>query len=168
MPIVASDIKIYLSGGGSNTDPNAALGGAISSTQVTDNSLHNLFDKVSGSESAAGDVEYRAIFIKNTHATLTYQSAKVYIGTNTPDTDTTVDISVATETGSPIQTIADENTAPSGQSFSAPSSQGAALALGDLAPGASKAVWIRRTVTAGAAAYSADSVVLQVFGDTDA
>ena len=49
MPIVAADIKEYLSGGGSNSDPNAALGGAISSTEVTDNTTHNLWDVVSSS-----------------------------------------------------------------------------------------------------------------------
>ena len=44
MAIVASDIKIRLSGGGANSDVNASLGGAKSSVEVTDNSLHNLFD----------------------------------------------------------------------------------------------------------------------------
>lgn len=168
MPIVSSDIKLYLSGGASNSDVNASLGGAISSTQVTDNTLHNLFDKVTGSEASAGDTEYRAIYVKNTHATLTLESPKVYVSTNTPSTDTTIDISVATESGSPIQSVANENTAPSGQSFSAPTSEGTALSLGDLAPGVSKAIWIRRTVTAGAVAYANDSVVLRVFGDTNA
>lgn len=168
MPIIGTDIKVYLSGGAANSNPNASLGGAISSTEVVNNTLHNLFDKVTGAESAAGDIEYRCVFIKNTHATLTLQGAKIYISTNTPSADTTVAIGVATETGSPVETIANENTAPANPTFSTPTTEGAALSLGDLAPGASKAVWIRRTVSAGAAAYSNDSAELTVFGDTDA
>ena len=34
MAIVAGDLKIYLSGGAGNSDPNASLGGIISSTEV--------------------------------------------------------------------------------------------------------------------------------------
>jgi hypothetical protein len=168
MAILTTDIKIYHSGGASNSDPNASLGGVISSTVITDGALHNLFDKVSGAEALAGDTEYRCLFVKNTHATLTYQSAKVYIDTNTPSTDTDITISVATETGSPVQTVANENTAPTGQSFSSAAGTGNALTIGDLAAGASKAIWVKRVVTAGAVAYSNDSFILKFEGDTDA
>ena len=37
--IETTDIKIYLSGGATNTDPNASLGGIISSTELVDNNL---------------------------------------------------------------------------------------------------------------------------------
>ena len=70
MPIVASDIKVRLIGGSSNSDPNASLGGVKSSTEVTDNTLNNLYDQVSGSESASGDTEYRCVYIHNSHASL--------------------------------------------------------------------------------------------------
>ena len=64
MAIAASDILIRLSGGSGNSDPNAALGGVMStSTAVTDNTTHNLFDVVSGTESAAGDIEYRGVYV---------------------------------------------------------------------------------------------------------
>lgn len=53
MAITATDIQFRLSGGSGNTDVNASLGGAKSSTQITSASLHNLFDQVSGDESAA-------------------------------------------------------------------------------------------------------------------
>lgn len=166
--IISSDIKVYLSGGSGNTDPNASLGGAISTTEMVDDSLHNLFDKVTGAESSAGDTEYRAVFIKNTHATLTLQGAKVYVSSNTTSGDTSIEISVATESGSPIQTIADESTGPTGQTFSAPSTTGTALSLGDIVAGATKAIWVKRIVNASASAYSADEATLTVFGDTDA
>ena len=59
MPIVSGDIKYYLSGGGGNTNPNASLGGAISSTEITPASLHNLFDLVSSADASAGTDDYR-------------------------------------------------------------------------------------------------------------
>ena len=64
MAITASNIKFYLSGGTSNSNVNASIGGAISTTEVVDNSRHNLFDKTLGTESTAGDTEYRCIYIK--------------------------------------------------------------------------------------------------------
>ena len=118
MPIVASDIKFILSGGASNTDPNAALGGAISTAGggvITTDTLNNLWDNVSGDEASAGDTEYRAIFIKNTHGSLTLTGAKVWISSNTTSSDDTIEIALADEgIANTIETIANESTAPSG------------------------------------------------------
>ena len=52
MPIVSTDIKYRLSGGSSNTDPTASLGGVKSTTDAST----NLLDTVSSAEAAAGDV----------------------------------------------------------------------------------------------------------------
>ena len=70
MPIASSDIKFHLSGGAVNADPNAALSGAISTTQVVDATVANLFDNVSGAETAAGDTGYRCFYVKNNHGPL--------------------------------------------------------------------------------------------------
>ena len=168
MPIVAADIKVYLSGGAANADPNAALGGAVSSVELVDNTLHNLFDKVTGAESAAGDTEYRAVFIRNTHATLTLEGAKVYIDANTVSTDTQVQIALADEAigVETIETVANENTAPTGPTFSTADGAANALTIGDLAPGEEKAIWIKWIVGAAAVAVL-DEVTLEVSGDTN-
>lgn len=166
MSIVPTDIRVNLSGGAGNTDPNASLGGAISTTELVDNALHNLFDRVLGAESAAGDVEFRAVFIRNAHATLTLETARVFIRSNTPSPGTHCQISVATEEGSPIQIIPNEKTAPTGQTFSDAAAEGTALVIGNLAPGASRGLWIRREVTAGAGAFSNDQITIEVQGDT--
>jgi hypothetical protein len=169
MPIVSADIKYYLSGGGANTDPNASLGGVISTTEVTTATLHNLFDVVSGDESTAGDTEYRCFYVKNTHATLTLQSPVVWIQTQTPSPDTSAEIALdANGANATAVTVADENTAPSGASFSAPSSKGAGLSLGNLAPGQKYGIWVKRIVPAATAAYNTDGVVIRVEGDTSA
>lgn len=169
MPIVSADIDFRLSGGAANSDPNAALGGAKSSTEITAASLHNLFDQVASAESSAGDVEYRCFYVHNAHGTLTLQNAVIWIQTNTPASDTTVDIGLGTSAvNGTEQTVANESTAPSGVTFSAPATEGAALSIGNIPAGQHKAVWVRRTISAAAAANNLDNVVLRVKGDTAA
>lgn len=166
MPIQSTDIVLALSGGSANANPNASLGGAVSSVEVVDAALHNLFDKVSSAEATAGSVEYRCVYVRNEHATLTLEDAKVFIPTNSVSADTTLAIGLGTSAISAVeQTVANETTAPAGVTFSAPADYAAGLVIGNLAPSATKAVWIRRTVTAGAAAAN-DSATLRVQGDT--
>lgn len=162
MAIVSTDIQYRLSGGASNSDPALSLGGVKSSTAAS-----NYFDDVSSSEAGTGDTEYRCIYVHNNHGTLSLIGAKVFIQTNTPSSDTDVAIGLGSSAiNGTEQTVADESTAPAGVSFSAPTTFAGGLAIGDLAAGAHKAVWVRRTVNAGAAAYS-DSFTLRVQGDTN-
>lgn len=169
MPITSSDLKIYLSGGAANSDPNASLGGAISSTEVTDNTTHNLFDQVSGTESLAGDTEYRGVYLKNTHGTLTLQNTKIYISSNTGSADTTIDIALdGGATNATMETLTDESTAPSGETFTAPTTYAGGLSIGSLAAGEKKGLFIRRTVNASAAAVNDDAVTIKYDGDTAA
>ena len=170
MAIVASDLKIRLSGGSSNSDVNASLGGAKSSTEVTDNSTHNLFDQVSGTESNAGDTEYRCVYVHNGHGSLTAQNTHVYISSNTGSADTTIDIALdgVGLNGTAEGPVANENTAPSGESFSAPTTYAGGLDMGNIPSGQHYALWIRRTVTAGAAAVNDDAVTIKVDCDTAA
>jgi len=169
MAIVAGDLKIYFSGGSGNTDPNASLGGAISTTEVTDNTTHNLFDQVSGTESLAGDTEYRGIYLKNTHGTLTLQNTKVYISSNTGSADTTIDIALdGGATNATMETLSDESTAPSGETFTAPTTYAGGLSIGSLAAGEKKGIFVRRTVNASAAAVNDDAVTIKYDGDTAA
>lgn len=161
MPIVASDL-LYKQSGAAN------LGGAISGTDVS-TALNGLFDYVAGSESLAGDVEYRCIYVKNNHATLTLYNAIAFISSNTPSTDTDCTIGVGSSAvAGTEQTVANENTAPAGVTFSAPATYETGIGLGDLAPGQHRAIWIKRTVNAGAAAYNGDGFTLAVQGDTAA
>lgn len=162
MPIVSTDIKYRLSGGASNTDPAAALGGAKSSTDAAS----TIFDDVSSAEATAGDIEYRCVYVHNNHGSLTLQGAKIWIQTQTPSADTDVAIGLGSSAvNGTEQTVANEGTAPTSVTFSAPSSFAGGLTIGDIPAGQHKAVWVRRTVNAGAAAAS-DSFALRVQGDT--
>lgn len=168
MPIISTDIQYRLSGGAGNTDINASLGGVKSSTSVG-TGLHNLFDVVSSAEASSGDTEYRCVYVHNNHGTLTMQSAKIWIVTNTPSTDTSIEIALGSSAvNGTEQTIANENTAPTGVTFSAPASEGASLSIGDIPAGQHKAVWIKRIVNAGAGAYNDDSATIRVKCDTAA
>ena len=165
MPIVTADLAYRLSGGASNTDPTLSIGGAKSTTAVNGATL---FDAVSSAESAAGDVEYRCYYAHNGHATLTLTSAVAWISANTPSASTTLDIGVGAAAVNGTETaITNESTAPAGVTFSAAASKGAGIALGDIPAGQHRAVWVRRTINAGAGA-SSDTATLRFEGDTAA
>lgn len=124
---------------------------------------------MSSAESSSGDTEYRCIYVKNTNGSLTLQSAKVWIATNTPSTSTSVEIGLGTSAvGGTEQTVANENTAPSGVTFGTAAGEGNALTIGDIASGSHKAIWIKRIVSASAGAYNDDNYVLSYAGDTAA
>ena len=169
MPIASSDLIERLSGGAGNSDPNAALGGAKSSTAVTDNTTHNLWDVVSSTESNDGDTEYRCLYLHNNHGSLTLQNAKVWVSTNTGSSSTTVEIGAGSSAiNGTEQTVANENTAPTSVTFSAAANEGAAVTLGNIPAGQHKALWIKRIITAAAAAANDDTYVLTYAGDTAA
>lgn len=164
MAITSSDIHYRMSGGASNSDPAAALGGAKSSTSFTTNAI---FDDVSSAEAAAGDAEYRCFYVHNAHATLTLQGAKIWIQAQTSSGDTDVALALGGEgLNGTAETVANEGTAPSGESFSQPTSFAGGLSLGDIAPGEHYPVWIRRTVNSSAAAAT-DTWTVRVQGDTN-
>jgi hypothetical protein len=146
MAIVAGDLKLYLTGGAANADPTLSLGGVTSSVLFTDNTLDKLFASVTPAEGLAGSVKYRALTFKNTSA-LTAYAAAIYIAQETTSTDTTVALAYdATGT----QSIVNENTAPTGLSFSTPLSLATAIALGDVLAAGVARIWFKRTVTAAA------------------
>lgn len=164
MAIVAADIEYRLSGGVSNSVQSASLGGAKSSAAASS----AIFDDVSATESSAGDVEYRCIYVHNAHATLTLQNAVAWIPANTPNVATIIDIGVGTAAvNATEQTVTDESTAPSGVEFVAGANKAGGVSLGSIPAGQHKAIWLRRTVTAGAGAAS-DNFTIRVEGDTAA
>jgi hypothetical protein len=173
MAITASDIlfKFSVSAAAGDTTAGTAatsLGDQISTTQLTDATLNNLFDDVSGAEAAAGMTDYRCIFVHNNHASLTLVGASITIQSQTATGgDITIaldNIAVSAKGSGSAQAanIASETTTPSGVgTFGA-----GPLTIGDIAAGSVKGIWVKRVVTAGAAAINPDGVVLRVSGDT--
>lgn len=186
MAIVSTDLLIKLSttagaAGNANTStPNASLGKYISTTQVVDATLNNLFDDVTGDENAANDVEYRCFFIHNNHATLSLQNAVVWITADVSggaNVGIGVDPAAATVIGStPAQAAVstDENSAPSPTvtftnyaSGSAVDTKARGLSVGTIAAGSCRAIWVRRTA-ANTAALNSDGCTIRIEGDTAA
>lgn len=179
MAILSTDLLWKLSvktgsaGNSTAGTPAGSLGKYISTTEITDATLSNVFDTISGDENAASDVEYRCIFVHNAHASLTLTSAVVWLHSETAGGATAaiaVDSTAASAIGSASAQaleVADESTAPTVPSFTAPTSKGTGLALGDIQAGYCRAVWVRRTA-ANTAALDLDGVVLRVEGDTAA
>ena len=157
MAITTPDFVTRLSGGAANASGNAALGGAKSANAMS-GSVDGLFDFTSGAESAAGDVEYRCVYLHNENGTDTMLGAVVWISANTPLAGTVLAIGVGTAAvNGTEQTVANESTAPAGVTFSEPASAGSGLALGDIPAGQHKAIWLRRTVTAGSGSSANDT-----------
>jgi hypothetical protein len=160
MPVITGDFATRLSGGAGNAVGNASLGGAKSTT-VAPTTLNGLFDITSAAEAVAGDIEYRCIYLHNSNATDNMNNAVVFVQANTPLAGSTIDIGVGTSAiNGTEQTIANESTAPTSVTFTAPTTAGAGLALGSIPPGQHRAVWIRRTITAGAGSTNNDTFTL--------
>ena len=179
MAITATDILFkysVLTGAAGNSTAGTAggsLGKYISTTAITTSTLNNLFDDVTGDENAASDVEYRCFFIHNAHATLTLKNTVIWLSAEVAggtDAAISIDTTVASAIGdssAQAKQVADESTAPGTQTFTAPTTKGTGLAVGDILAGYCRAVWVERTAT-DSAALSNDGVTLRVEGDTEA
>lgn len=171
---MAADIEMHLSGGAANTSAAASIGGARSTAAggvVPEGATANsLFDDVSGAEETAGDTEYRCVYLRNV-GTVDAQNTVVWLSGNTADADTdiAVGLAVAAIGASTTETaVANENTAPASVTFTGGTSidtEAEGLAIGTIPSGQHKAIWLRRTVNAGAGA-STDSFTVAVAFDT--
>jgi hypothetical protein len=176
MAIAETDLIWRLSGGATNTDPAASLGGVMSADAgaiiTKTKTFNSIFDDISGAEAAAGDVEYRCIYITNVHGTLGLTTPKVWIETNTANANDMIDIGLdLAGVGATADDIADESTAPSpAVTFGhACTAYATGLALSATLAAASRAgIWIRRTITAGMTADDDEFFTLKVQGDTSA
>lgn len=169
MAITSADLKIFYSGGAANSNQALSIGGTKSSVEPTDNSLNNIFSDSGGTESAAGSIKYRMVYLVNNHGSLTAQNVRIYIGTNSTSADSTWAIGLATAGLNATETaVADEDTAPAGVSFSSPTSYATGLAPANIPTTQRYGVWYRRTITAGAAADDADTTTIKYDCDTAA
>jgi hypothetical protein len=183
MAISTAELLVKLSTGTSSgsgnttgSTPAASLGGQMSTTQLVDASLNNLFDDLTGAENAAAgaEVEYRTIFFHNSNGSLTLQNPKVYLVGGDPAGGATMAIAldnvgvVAAGSASPQSAVAaNESTAPTPVgAFSAPSTYAGGLTpSANIGPGQCFAVVVRRTA-ANSAAVNPDTLTIRLEGDT--
>lgn len=179
MPIVPADIDLHLTvttGPGLSTaqgDSDLSLGEFASSTLLVDNTLHNLFDVITGDDNSGLDVEYRAIWIANDHGSLTLENPKVWMssevagGANIAIGLDPAGVSSSTNASAQGAEVGDEDTAPAGVTFTSPTTKAGGLAPANVPNGSGFMLWVRRTAT-DSAALNNDGVQLTVEGDTAA
>ena len=76
MAIANDDIKLFYSGGITNSNPDLCLGGEMSTTFFLSD---RLFDSITGSQTSSGYTDYRCVYFYNLNSTDTLYDAKVYI-----------------------------------------------------------------------------------------
>lgn len=166
-----ANLKFYLSGGAANTDPDASLGGARSTSTEAPETLNGLFNPVTGDEAVAGSIKYRCVFFRNEDANanglMAPLSAWIASQTSSPDTVLAIGIDPAGKNASAFGPVANEDTAPTGPVFTEPSAKGTlSLPTAPYAQNDFVAIWIRRTVSGGAASTASDASTIRVEGDT--
>jgi hypothetical protein len=160
-----NDIEFRYSGGAANADPSLSLGGAMSSEIVPSNSLANLFSEVALAESEFGLVDYRCIYVLNTHASDTLAIGAA--NTQLPPDQAGASIAMGLDpagVNADAQAIAYSTAVPVGVAFLAYPPSGAGLDLGDLGPSDFIAVWIRRTIPANTNVPTSDEFTLRISG----
>lgn len=161
MPIEATDVKYYQSdhsAGGIDS-----IGGDIDSDELSSTAMNNIFDDVPGSESLPGDTEYRVVFVKNEHGSLTWTAVKAYLENN-ENNQISIGTKVAKNTAA--QDLTDEDTDPTGVTWNQGADYDNGISLPDLAPNDYVAIFLRRVVPANDAADDAKNFRLNVDGDT--
>ena len=160
-----------LSGGASNSDPAASLGGVMSTSTevgtVGQGAALGLFDDVSGDESNAGDTEYRCVYVLN-NGDQPLTSGKVWI-VDESIAAADIELALAGEgVNATAETVANENTAPVGESFVEAPNKAGGLSLPTIPAGQRHGVWVRRIVAAATGAAANRGFTLRVEGDTAA
>ena len=144
MTLTTSDINLVMTGSGTTANPNASLGGAPATAEaISSTSLNSVFDNITGDESTAGDTEYRVLAIYNSSTTDMASDVKVYVPTNY---QSFISIGVNQLAGVNPPTITNESTAPSGVTFSNPTTKAAAVNVGDINAGSFRALYVRRVI----------------------
>lgn len=148
-PMAGSDIHDLYSGGAANTSPAASIGGARGAAYP--GTLGALFGPILGTVAQAGGTFYRLVYVENDHPLQTLAGAVAFIASQFPSgSGLHLAVGVPTEgKNTTVAAIASETTAPSGVSFSSPADVASGLALGSLAPGEYRGLWLRLTVDAG-------------------
>ena len=171
MPIIEADLIHRLSGGVANTDPNAALGGAMSTVAggiIVSDSDNNDMDDITSTEALAGIVIYHGYYYSNeiTSSALTWTDPVFWIESQTSSGDTDVSISIAPEAKNvAIETIADEETQPISTTFTAPANKAAGISIGSLEQNDNRGHWVRYNVIATASS-TLDTYTIKAEGDT--
>ncbi len=178
MPVQAADISLHLTGGSSNSVIDSSLGG-VASTNAISNSTPNLFDNITGTDHASGNVasshstDYRVIAIAIANPLADSSSSTLENGILKISASNLGDCQIQAAIANAKNTIftagSDQYTAPTDNVGGAVTFQtipGGGLNLPNgLAAGDVVHVALKRTINSGSAAAT-NSITFQVLGDT--
>lgn len=143
--IIADELKLYLSGGELNSDPNLSLGGQISTTEATE----NLFNTVINTNITNFYEDYRCIYFYNSSNIESIINLRVLTAVDNSGDDSDLFLSLAYEgVNNEVQSITSSTTAPLNQTFLPCLNDSTALPIGNLGPNEFIGVWFKRTVDA--------------------
>ena len=177
MPLSSLDIVFYYTGNATGPSNNTlSLGGTISPYTIPDATPNNIWDDVTGDESAAGDTEYRGIAIKDTNPTYSMINPKVWISGYVRAASGADTIYIARSTfplnSNTMGVCTNESTAPNetGLNWIVEGAPSATIDFspGTLNPGNWFGIWLKRVVPAGASAFSNRSFTIVVQCETTA
>jgi hypothetical protein len=109
--VTFDQIRYFLSGGISNTNPLNSKGGAISNTVVERDAFNSIFDDISATENNTGTIEHRCIYARNMNGTDTLRDPRLYFDFVDPYVAIGITTHVAGETESDLP----DETTPIGQ-----------------------------------------------------
>jgi hypothetical protein len=150
--ILASNFKMYRCTTWTEGDTH---GGVINtSAEIASSGDQVIFDDVTDDQRISGiPGEYRKVFIRNENADSV--NLKIWIEANYSATNESISIALGTDAG--VQSVEGV-----GATYATPANIGTGLDIGALAQNASKAVWIKRVVTATGNGYVADTFQLKI------
>jgi len=182
MVLTSLDLVFFYTNNADITTNTLSLGGTISPNTIPSGTINNVWDDVTGDESYSGDTEYRAIALRNTHATNDFLNVYVYTtGFQAGSPADTISFALEKPGGTPasIQLIDDEEdstnklnpnkfTVATGAtvSWTTEGSPSNSLFFGTLNAGDWLGIWLRRVVPAGAGAKDNRSCTLELKGET--
>ena len=145
-----------------------SLGGYTSTTRVANVGLNDIFRSFSTEEQNDGHTLYRVLALANTHEELIWESVRVYLsGYEDLHEDAVLEIGldpvgVVTLESESVQgyELTDEETAPSGVSFSSPDELQDGLEVGDLGTNETIHVHVRLSISANFEDYLTGEVLL--------
>lgn len=155
---MASNLFFHYTGGASNADPDASLGGVHSSVVLDTVALNNLFDNVNPPEIESENlVEYRGIDLTN-DGDVEAHNVQFYIE-DTPNSESRWDTWYQEVPGE----ITDESQEPGPGAVWTQPLVGSKLDLDDLAAAGYYRIWVRRTVNQDSTNINADTAVLHAW-----
>jgi len=118
---------------------------SLSITDIFNNAVG--MSNITNAQRVAGVTTYRALMLRS-HGPRKIKDIKIWLGAMT-GTQSTISIGLeAVGGGNNIQTIVDENTAPTGIVWSAPTTEATGLSIAELATAINHGLWVRRVFPA--------------------